>query len=62
MPNYENCSRCGGTGISGPCPSCKGTGVKVILGVEQKCSECNGKGEEICSHCYGSGCIGIDEI
>lgn len=58
---YETCDKCGGSGRSGSCYSCRGTGVTVIFGTEYTCSDCDGTGQETCQYCYGSGSIEIDE-
>jgi len=44
------CLKCNATGIV-DCPSCKGSGDKLIF---FDCSKCNGTGKITCDHCGGT--------
>lgn len=45
-------AQCAGTGLSGICPECNGSGQNMF---NLTCGTCNGKGKLKCSDCNGSG-------
>lgn len=53
----RECPFCDGSGGSGPCSTCDGSGQEVVGGILMMCTDCLGSGEAACSVCSSNGMI-----
>lgn len=49
------CNQCAGSGVGAACSRCRGSGSIWSNGYKLWCSQCSGRGREICNVCFSSG-------